>query len=158
MTAVTDVDVTLEHVFDYVAELKPPVVVGRVPGGTRLYYEAVSGVVTGPLVNGVVLSGGGDWAVVGADGWTRVDVRGQTRTDDGAVLYTTYTGVIEPTAAFMSALASGGETSYDDQYWRVAISVETGAPAYEWLTRSVLIGRGRLAGRSRVAYSVYRVG
>ena len=156
--SVVDAGITLEHVFDYVVSLKPPVVVGSVPGGTRLYYEAVSGEVSGPRLSGEVLSGGGDWALVGDDGWTQVDVRGQTRTDDGAVLYMTYTGVIEPTPAFLSAYAGGGETAYDDQYWRVAITVETGDDRYAWLTRSVLVGRGRLAGRQRVAYSVYRVG
>ena len=147
-----------EHVFDYTALMRPPVVVGRTPAGTRLYYEAIGGRVAGPAVNGEVLGGGGDWAVVGADGWVRVDVRGQCRTDDGAVLYLTYNGVIEPSAAFLNAFATGGETSFDDQYWRVAITVETGDPRYVALTRSVLVGRGRVAGANTVAYQVFRIG
>jgi hypothetical protein len=150
--------IALAHVFDYAARLKPPVVVGRTAAGTRMYYEAVGGRIIGPSVNGDILTGGGDWAVVGDDGWVRVDVRGQSRTDDGAVLYMSYRGLIEPSAAFTSAVMSGGETSYDDQYWRVAIEVETGDPRYAWLTSSVLIGRGRLMGAGRVGYQVFRVG
>src|SRR4051794_10272337 len=148
----------LQHVFDYTARLKPPVVVGRTPAGIRMYYEAVSGRVTGESVNADILPGGGDWAVVGDDGWVQVDVRGQCRTDDGAVLYMTYRGLIEPSAPFTSAVTSGGETSYDDQYWRVAIDVETGDPRYAWLTRSVMVGRGRLLGAGGVGYEVFRVG
>lgn len=150
--------VALEHVFDYAARLAPPVVVGRTSGGTRIYYEAVGGRVSGGSVNADILSGGGDWALVGDDGWVQVDVRGQCRTDDGAVLYLTYRGVIEPSDAFGAAVTSGGATSYDDQYWRVSIAVETGDERYAWLTRSALVGRGRLLGAGGVGYQVFRVG
>lgn len=156
------VGIALEHVFDYHALLKPPVVVGRGPAGTRIFYEALRGRVEGPVVNGDVLTGGGDWAIVGPDGWTRVDVRGQCRTDDDAVLFLSYRGLIEPTEAFTRAVMGDGETAYGDQYWRVAIEVETGDPRYDWLTRSVLVGRGRICrgddGTQGAAYEVFRVG
>jgi Protein of unknown function (DUF3237) len=38
--------------------------------GTRVFYEVREGSVTGPSLSGEVLTGGGDWALVGADGWT----------------------------------------------------------------------------------------
>lgn len=158
MTAPTLSALGLEHVFDYTAQLKPPVVFGRTATGTRMFYEALGGRVTGERVNADVLTGGGDWAVVRDDGWVTIDVRGQSRTDDGARLYFSYRGLIEPTDAFTRAISTGGETSYDDQYWRVAVEVETGDERYEWLAHSVLIGRGRLCGAAGVSYEVFRVG
>lgn len=146
-----------EHLFDYTAVLKPPVPVGPTPHGTRLFYEVGEGRITGPALCGELLSGGGDWALVDAEGWTRVDVRGQARTDDGAVLYFAYRGLIEPTEAVLSAMRSGGETSFEDQYWRVSIEVETGDPRYRWLSRSALVGRGRICEGPGVVYQVFRV-
>ena len=146
-----------EHVFDYEALLKPPVVIGAGPFGTRLFYEVREGTVSGPKVNGTVLTGGGDWALVASDGWTRLDVRGQVRTDDGALLYITYKGVIEPSNAMREAVMSGGETGFDDQYFRIAPEIETGDERYAWLTLSTFVGRGRICRGPGVAYEVYRV-
>ena len=112
-----------EYLFDYQALLKAPVTIGRAQYGTRLFYEAAEGRLTGPALRGEILAGGGDWALVGADGWTRVDVRGQCRSDDDALLYFSYRGLIEPTAALTRALQTGGETDFDDHYWRVAIEI-----------------------------------
>ena len=148
----------MEHVFDYEVLLEPPVGFGRGPLGARLFYEALGGTVSGPRLSGVVLRGGGDWALVGQDGWTRLDVRGQCRTDDGALLYFAYEGVLEPTEAFLRAASSGGETDFDDQYWWVSIRVETADPRYVWLTRSMLVGRGRICAGPGVAYQVFRAG
>jgi hypothetical protein len=154
MTAVAaPVALELEHVFDYTVALNPPVVFG-----SRMFYEALSGRVTGPRLNGDVLRGGGDWATVRPDGWVGLDVRGHTRTDDGVLLYFSYDGLLEPTPAFNRAVATGGETAFEDQYWRVSIRVETDDPRYQWLTRSTLLGRGRLCADRGVAYQVFRVG
>jgi hypothetical protein len=147
----------LEHVFDYEATLRQPLVIGRAQYGTRLFYEVRDGRLSGPRVNGRILGGGGDWALIDRDGWTRVDVRGQCRTDDGALLYLYYRGLIEPAAAIAGALDSGGETGFDDHYWRVSIDVETADPRYGWLTRSALLGRGRVCAGRAVGYQVFRV-
>jgi hypothetical protein len=149
--------IELEHVFDYDALLKPAVSIGPGPFGNRVFYEVREGRVRGPRVSSQLLSGGGDWALVGADRWTRLDVRGQCRTDDGALLYFSYRGVIEPSEEFLRAVASGGETGFEDQYFRISLEVETGDPRYAWLARSALIGRGRICTGPGVAYQVFRV-
>jgi uncharacterized protein DUF3237 len=147
----------LEHVFDYEVVLKGPQVIGPGPRGTRIFYEVSEGRVVGPGLSAEVLSGGGDWALTGPDGWTRVDVRGQCRTDEGAVLYFTYKGLIEPSRAVLTAFQNGTETRFEDHYWRVSIEVETGDPRLRWLTQSALIGRGRVCSGPGVAYEVFRV-
>ena len=64
-----------------------PQEVGATPLGLRRVLAIVGGTIRGERISGVVLSGGGDWMVIGADGWGRLDVRMQWRTDDGAVIY-----------------------------------------------------------------------
>jgi hypothetical protein len=150
-------NIETEHLFDYQASLKPPVSIGPGPFGNRVFHEASGGRVSGPRVNGEVLSGGGDWALIGPDGWTRLDVRGQCRTDDGALLYFTYRGLIEPSEAVVRAIASGGETAFEDQYFRISLEVETGDPRYRWLTQTALTGRGRICAGLGVAYEVFRI-
>jgi hypothetical protein len=146
-----------EHLFDYAVTLAPPVVFGPTDRGTRIFYEVRNGRISGPALTGEVLGGGGDWALVGADGWTRIDVRGQARTDDGALIYFRYRGLIEPTPTLIEAMRSGGTTDFEDHYWRASIDVETGDPRYRWLSQSALIGRGRLCRGPGVAYQVFRV-
>jgi hypothetical protein len=147
--------IELEHVFDYHAELAAPVVVGAGPYGTRTFYEVTGGEVSGPRLRGTVLTGGGDWALVGEDGWARLDVRGQLRTDDGAFVYTTYEGVLELNEAMQRALVNGGETDFGDQYFRTTPRFETGDERYRWLNHSAFVARGRKYSDG-VAYEVFR--
>jgi hypothetical protein len=148
----------LEHVFTYHAMLKPPVDFGAGPFGHRMFFEATEGKVSGPRLNGTVLPGGGDWAVMGADGYVRLDVRAQLQTDDGAAIYAVYGGVIEFNDAMQQALGTGAETSFEDQYFRTAPRFETGDERYRWLTQGVFVARGRAYAGLGVEYEVYRVG
>src|SRR6202795_3174078 len=94
----------LELEFSYRAEVKMPVTVGTGPYGTRLYFEVVGGSFEGQRLKGTVLSGGGDWLLAGADGFARLDVRAQFLTDDGAVFYGTYGGLLQMTPKVQAAL------------------------------------------------------
>ena len=58
------------------ATLKPPLPIGAGPIGMRMYYEITGGDVTGERLRGKLL-GGGEWALIGPDGFLRVDVRAQ---------------------------------------------------------------------------------
>jgi Protein of unknown function (DUF3237) len=57
----------------------------------------------------------------------------------------------------LRAVASGAETAFDDQYFRISLEVETGDRRYEWLTQSALTGRGRICSGPGVAYEVFRI-
>jgi hypothetical protein len=149
--------IELEHAFDYEARLEPPLPIGAGPYGTRVFFQAKGGEVRGPMLTGRALSGGGDWALVGDDGFARVDVRAQVETDDGALLYVTYQGVIELNQAMREAMRSGGETDFGDQYFRISPRIETGDERYRRLTQSTFVGRGRACAGPGVAYQVFRV-
>jgi hypothetical protein len=144
-------DMELVHEFDYYGTLKAPV-----SFGARMFLEVVEGQVTGRL-NGRLLSGGGDWIVIGTDGWGQVDVRGQIGTDDGASIYMHYTGLLELNDKVMTAIASGSGTDWGDQYFRTTPRFETGDERYKWLTTNLFVSEGRLKEGGRVEYSVYRI-
>ncbi len=136
------------------ATLKPPVAVGAVPTGTRMYYEIDGGEVIGDRVRGKIL-GGGEWALIGPDGYLRVDVRAQVETHDGAFLYVQYFGLLEMNAAVTGATAAGKDTDFADQHFYTNPRIETGDPRYAWLNTTFFIGEGRIAAPG-VEYRVWR--
>jgi hypothetical protein len=136
--------------------LKPPVEIGAGPFGVRRYYEVIDGSVEGKRIKGKVLTGGGDWLLLGADGFARLDVRAQFVTEDGASIYATYPGLLELNQKVGEALASGRMTDYGDQYFRTTPRFETGDPRYAWLNQSLFVAEGRV-GAGKVEYKVYRV-
>jgi hypothetical protein len=153
-TATTGME--LRYEFEYYAMLKP-VEVGPGPYGTRVFYEVTEGEVTGERLSGRLLTGGGDWLLVGADGWGRLDVRAQIETRDGAVIYVTYYGLIEMNERVQKAVAAGAETSWEDQYFRTSPRLETGDARYSWVNQSLFVAQGRLYPGLAVQYRVYRV-
>jgi hypothetical protein len=145
----------LIHELTYSCSLRPPMVIGG-PFGNRIYYDLVDGKLEGPRIRGTWRSGG-DWLVVGDDGFARLDVRAQFETDDGAFVFVQYHGVLEMNRTLRSALRDGRETRFEDQYYRITPRFETGDPRYAWLTQGVFVGEGRLIPDGGVEYRVFRV-
>jgi hypothetical protein len=142
----------LVHEFDYYGMLKPPV-----SFGSRMFLEVVEGQVTGKRLSGRLMSGGGDWLVIGSDGWGHVDVRGQICTDDGAFIYMHYTGLLELNEKVMTSTASGAGTDWNDHYFRTTPRFETDDERYKWLTTSLFVSEGRLKEGGGVEYQVHRI-
>jgi uncharacterized protein DUF3237 len=148
----------LEYEFSYRARLKPPLAVGQGPYGTRIFFEVLDGDFEGKRLKGKLTSGGGDWLLVGPDGWGRLDVRAQFVTDDGATLYLAYFGILEMTAKVQAAVTDVKTgTDFGDQYFRSNPRFETGDPRYAWLNQTLFVGEGRLLPGRTVEYRVYRV-
>ncbi|HUC37822.1 MAG TPA: DUF3237 domain-containing protein [Acidimicrobiales bacterium] len=146
----------LELEFTYEAELGEPLMLPNGPYGTRVVVPAVGGQAKGDRISGTFVGGGGDWLLVGPDGWGRLDVRGQLQTYDGALLYVTYGGVLEMNEKVMAAMTSTDETTFDDQYFRTTPRLETGDERYAWVNQTIFAARGRVAAKG-VEYEVYRV-
>lgn len=140
----------------YGAELEPErLAVGPGPFGTRVVRTVKSGWCKGERLNGRLAGAGGDWLLFGADGFGRIDVRAQLVTDDGAAIFLSYNGLIERNARVVAA-ADGGETQFEDQYFRTLVRMETGAPAYAWVNTTLFVGRGRMAAGG-VEYQLFRI-
>ncbi|WP_082942965.1 DUF3237 domain-containing protein [Mycobacterium sp. 852002-40037_SCH5390672] len=139
------------------ANLQPPVMVGPGPQGVRVFIETGEGIVEGERLNGKVLPVGGDWALIGPDGWCRLDVRTQLEMDDGAAIYVQLHGLIEMNDATDKAFADGVETGFDDQYFRVIPQLQSGDPNYEWVNETIFIGEGRFVDGFGLQYHIFRV-
>ena len=137
------------------AMLKPPVAIGAGPIGTRMYYEVSGGEAIGERLRGKVL-GGGEWALIGPDGFLRIDVRVQVETHDGAHLYIQYTGLLELNEAVQGALARGAGTDFGEQYFFTNLRFETGDGRYAWVNTTFFIGEGHIIPGPGVEYRVWR--
>ena len=145
----------LVHEFTFTGRLKPPLPIGPGPIGTRMCYEVASGEMIGDRVRGTLL-GGGEWALIGPDGFLRIDVRLQVRTHDDAHLYVQYSGLLEMNEAVRGALESGAGTDYGDQYFFTNPRLETGDERYAWVNTTFFIGEGRILPGPGVEYRVWR--
>ncbi|AKU12413.1 hypothetical protein AzCIB_2520 [Azoarcus sp. CIB] len=146
----------LEYVFSYSASVIDLQHVGG-PFGKRRIARCGAGMINGPKLNGEVLEGAHDWILDGPDGWGRIDVRAQFRTHDGCVIYAQYLGVLEYNEKYSAAIREGGETAFEDIYFRSTPRFETDDPRYIWLTQSVFVGRGRILPGYAVCWEIYRV-
>ena len=150
-----------EFLFHMRVKLAPPMDIGPAPNGHRMIFMGRSGTVEGPRIRGqVVPMSGGDWSRIRADGSGALDVRLSLKTDDGAIIYMTYSGRM---------VASGEDMQYaldfskpDDPqgagryYFRTNPLFETGDDRYAWLNHIVAVGKGR-TGDDGVIYDVFAV-
>ena len=146
----------LEALMTFHADLKDPVDVGAVPNGARRIFDIRSGSFEGPRLAGEVLPSGGDWLLIGNDGVGRLDVRGTLKTDDGALIYVQYFGVLTFTPEVVAALGAGRETGFGDNYFVTTPRFETGDERYAWLNAIVAVGQGRML-PGAVEYRVFEV-
>lgn len=145
------------HEFTMRAVVESARMVGAGPSGMRMVAAVTTGTVAGERLNGEISGPGADWIRVGGDGFGRVDVRLQIRTDDSALIYVTYDGLLEMNAKVVAAVGDRTlETGWDDQYFRTAPVFETGANQYEWLQQSLFVAKGRIT-TDGVEFAVSRV-
>lgn len=142
-----DLRLEQEHLFDYSIELnshdRPAHVFGRTPYGQRIVGGVRHGEVKGPRINATILEGM-DYGLLRDDGFVAPDVRLVLRTDDDALILMTYTaGRLGPWDEVMAARR--GESHDPDKIsWILTYAFETGAEKYDWLNRTLAIGRGRI--------------
>lgn len=154
----TMIDYRLEHLFSYTATLEaPPEVIGPLPEGIRANFYVTGGEVSGPQVRGAIRPVGGDWLTIRTDGVGILDVRATLETHDGALIYVTYTGVVDfgedGYQKFLRGEPPAGKTPI-----RTAPRFHTAHPDYQWLNRLQCLGIGQaFLDRSEVRYDVYAV-
>jgi len=143
---------------DYCIDLSSVDEVGAGPLGMRVIANVAGGEVVGDRLKGTIVGAGGDWLLLGADGFGRLDVRATLRTVDGATIYVQYLGLIELTPAITAVLGGGDTpTEFGGQYYFTNPRLETGDERYAWVNQTMFIGEGRLRPGPRVEYRIYRV-
>jgi hypothetical protein len=128
------------------------------PLGERQYFEMTAGSLKGDRIDAHIAMPGGDWIARSPDGFWRPDVRVQLVTNDEAMIFLHYTGLVEQTDAFKAAAQANEETDWADQYMRMIFCFDTGVKKYSWLNTNLFIARGRLIGAAELEYEIYRVG
>jgi hypothetical protein len=146
----------LEYEFEYHAELKRPVDVGLGPYGTRMFFEATDGEVTGERISGRLLTGGGDWVLMGPDGWGRLDVRILLQTHDGRPDLRHLPRRPRAQRVRPEGAGRGWCDPLGGPVLRVTPRLETGDERYGWVNRAVFVAEGRIHPVG-VQYRVYRV-
>lgn len=147
----------LEYEMTFTERIEGPL--GPTTGSpARLCWQITEATLAGPRISARLAMPGTDWIRLGADGIRRQDQRTQFVTGDGTLILMRYdSALIRGDEAFTEALASGRETAFADQYMCMTPQFEVGDGSYGWLTRSLFLGRGRLAGPGRIEYQLYRV-
>ena len=133
----------LEHLCDIHIDLETPQVIGAAPAGHRQIYIVKGGTVAGPRLKGTVLPGGGDWALMRTDGTVQLDVRATLETADGALIYTTYSGLIILPPDVLGRITGGEDVPLAEYYFYTNPMFQTTAEGYTWLNRTIAIGRGK---------------
>ena len=141
----------LEYLMTYHADLKAPQPVGKAQFGTRAIYDVTGGSFAGPELTGTILPSGGDWLLIDDQGVGRLDVRATLETDDGALIYMQYFGII-----VTDPRATAGESQFGQGYFMTQPRFETGAKKYQWLNRVVAVAEGRTLPNA-VEYRVYQL-
>jgi hypothetical protein len=128
----------VEHLFELHLDVSIPSMIPGGPVGTRITVQVDGGSFSGPKLSGFVVGPSADWAVARADGSLRLDVRLLLRTDDGADIYMSYSGV---------GIDGGARL-------RTAPLFETGDERYAWLNTVQAVSTGSSDGTA-VDYQVY---
>jgi hypothetical protein len=109
-------------------------------GHTRI-APVTGGTFSGPRLNGTVRDGGADW-ITQIAGHSALDVRITLDTDDGAIIYMTYKGIVA--------------RNDDGLYWRVTPLFNTASEQYNWLNHIVCVGKSKQI-PGKVAYDIFEI-
>jgi hypothetical protein len=124
----------LEHLFSYNVKLNMSDVFGQVPDGFRANVYITGGTVSpGGKIKGILRPVGGDCATVRRDGVGIADVRGTVETDDGALLYIAYSGVMDYGMDAYEEFSNGNVPL--SVRLQGAPRIQTSHPSYQWINR-----------------------
>ena len=144
-----------EPLFDIHLTLGAVQEVGAMATGKRSIYIVEGGDFEGPKLKGRVL-GGTDWVNWISGATQLLDVRLTLETDDGALIYMTYDGIIHAEPDVAARLKKGEDVDPGEIYFRTTPRFETGSEPYGWLNRLIAVGVGQET-PTTVDYQVYAV-
>jgi hypothetical protein len=145
----------LEFIFEALVTVGPPLELGDVAKGSRRIVPITGGEFSGPQLRGKVLPGGADWQILRADGVAELEARYTLCTDDGALIAVRNLALRHGPADVMAALAAGRAVDHGSYYFCGAVSFETSAARYAWLTRHIVVCSGRRE-PARVSLKFYK--
>ena len=130
--------IKLEYAFQIRIDFKERVSFAT-PNGRRAYVPAISGVIEGPRLQGIVVPhSGADYAGNGV-----LDAHYMLQASDGTMIYIHNTGYLYPADGKpidRSDPSWGGDRPF---YFRCTPYFDTPVGPHDWLTRTVIVGSGK---------------
>jgi hypothetical protein len=143
-----DASPELEFAFEVRADIGPSEHIGHGEGDELTFTPITGGTVDGPRLRGVVVPGGGDWAVRRGPTLYELDARYLLRADDGALIDIVNRGYYRTTTPEVMARGEAGEAvDPESVYFRTSPLFRTDAPAHRWLAETVFVGLARDEGQ-----------
>jgi hypothetical protein len=130
--------------------------IGATSAGHRGIATVTGGRFEGDRLCGTVV-GGHDWFVTRSDGALVIDVRLTLKTDDGAVVYLAYAGMMTASGDAMTRFRKGEQLARGDYSLRITAKCECGDPRYAWLGDLLVVGTGEQT-RTGPIYTLFEVG
>jgi hypothetical protein len=154
-------EVDTEFLFEARIPLASPTHVGQTPSGYRMIFNVTGGRFEGPRLSGEVIPmSGADWSRIRSDGNGALDVRMCLRTDDGAILYVHWHGLMmvdEVNRGYALDFAKPDDPAGADRYYfRTCPQIETGDARYAWLNTVVCVTKSR-TGDGGVIHRIFAV-
>jgi len=147
-------DPQLEHICSYWATLSPPEIIGPLAEGLRVNVYVTGGEISGPKMRGRFRTVGGDWISLRPDGIGVLDVRATLELEDGALVYTSYSGLADLGPDGYQRFLAGNPPALVPL--RITPRYYTGHAAYLWLNRLQCFGVGEVnMEQMRVSYDIY---
>ena len=132
----------LVFAFEVRAQVEAPAELGATLRGRRRIVPIVGGTFEGPGLKGRVLSGGADWQIIHADGFSELDSRYTLETESGDLIAVQNRGIRHAAPEVMTRLLAGEPVDPSQVYFKTLPTFETAAPHLQWLTRSLFLGTG----------------
>ncbi|HEY1810341.1 MAG TPA: DUF3237 domain-containing protein [Acidobacteriaceae bacterium] len=144
---------------EYLMTIYAPLDAGQAVDSTlNVYNVRPGGWVKGPKIKGTLIAPSGDWLRVMPSGVSRLDVRGMIRTDDGALIYITYNGIVSGGKESEERAEKGEVRTPKDTYFIIAPTMETSSSKYAWLNGVQCIGKMvEVKRNSYVKYDIFVV-
>lgn len=129
----------LEFVFEIMAEISDTYTGGEGLFGERLHIPITGGTVSGPKLNGKILPGGSDWALLRRDGNSAVSAHYTIIADDGTPIYVHNKGLRVSDSEVTARLRSGEPVEPNELYFRSSPVFDTPAGVHDWLMNYIFV-------------------
>ena len=131
--------ITTEYLMTYVLPVDPAI---PVDNSMLIANLRPGGWVKGPRINGKFIAPGGDWLRIMPSGALRLDVRALIQTDDNAIIFIAYNGIVQHSKESVERLGKGDLlTTKDIPYLVTAPTLQTSSEKYAWLNSVQLINK-----------------
>src|SRR4051812_33577267 len=115
----------LTHIADFTVAVAAPVAIGETGQGLRRVIPILGGVVSGPRLRGEILSGGADFQLIQADGYTTLEARYVLKLEGAALVYVVNQGIRFGPPEVMARILRGEVVDPSLVYFRAVPRFET---------------------------------